>query len=404
MKFRLIWLSAFTSLNRNKVRSFLTTLGVIIGVLSVILLTSLGSGLKNLVTEQFEGLGSNLLFVTPGEFISEEGGFSQDAFTQGLTVSKLTLDHVRAIKRIGDPITTAIPISELPIEARVGTIKKNTMIAASTAEYASVRSLGMTSGRFFNSADNETKRRVAVIGPTLAEDLFGLSSAIGQQLSLNGIYFTVIGVVESKGGGGFGGPDLDSIIYIPLETGRTALEITGIQYLLVKIDGEDELARGEALVSRVMGKYLDEDDFSVTDQAELVESIQTILGAITGALAGIAAISLIVGGIGIMNIMLVSVSERTKEIGLRKALGAKPNDILVQFLIEAAALSSFGGLTGIVLGMLISLILDQFIPSHITLSSVALAFSVSWFTGIIFGVFPARKASKLSPIEALRYE
>lgn len=404
MKLRIIWLSAFTSLTRNKVRSFLTTLGVIIGVLSVILLTSLGSGLKNLVEEQFQGLGSNLLFVTPGEFISEEGGFSQGAISGSFTVSKLGLDDLKAIERIGDPIAAAVPLSELFVEARVGTTKKNTGIAASTHEYATIRNLGMTEGRFFTAADNDTRRRVAVIGPGLKEDLFGASVAVGRQIAINGIYFDVIGVVEPKSSGGFGGPDIDGLIYIPLETGRSSLDIKDIQYFLVKVTQEEEIDRAKTLITRVLDKRMDEGDFSVTDQAELLKTIQTILGAITGALAGIAAISLVVGGIGIMNIMLVSVSERTKEIGLRKALGAKPSDILTQFLIEAAVLSSFGGLTGIVLGMLISFVLDRFIPSYITLGSVALAFSVSWITGIVFGVFPAKKASKLSPIEALRYE
>jgi putative ABC transport system permease protein len=404
MKLRIIWLSAFTSLSRNKVRSFLTTLGVIIGVLSVILLTSLGSGLKNLVEEQFQGLGSNLLFVTPGEFISEDGGFAQGAINSGFTVSKLGLDDLRAIDRIGDPVVATVPISELFVEARVGTTKKNTGVAASTNEYASIRNLNMTEGRFFSSADNDTRRRVAVLGPGIREDLFGTGPAIGQQIAINGIYFNVIGVVEPKSSGGFGGPDIDGIIYLPLETGRSALDIKDIQYFLVKIKDESEIDRAKTLITRVLEKRMDKDDFAITDQAELLKTIQTILGAITGALAGIAAISLVVGGIGIMNIMLVSVSERTKEIGLRKALGAKPSDILTQFLIEAAVLSSFGGITGILLGMLFSFILDRFIPSYITLGSVLLAFSVSWVTGIIFGVFPARKASKLSPIEALRYE
>jgi len=404
MKLRIIWLSAFISLSRNKVRSFLTTLGVIIGVLSVILLVSLGNGLKNLVEKQFNDLGSNLLFVTPGEFIDEEGGFSSGAVSSGFTVSKLTLEHLRSIKRIGDPITAAVPMSELAVSARFGTEKKNTGVVATTAEYASLRNLAPTSGRFFTAADNDTKRRVAVIGPKLKDNLFGDEVAVGKQIELNGIYFDVIGVVEAKSSGGFGGPDIDSFIYIPLETGRTSLEIKNIQYFLVQIGAESEMARGKTLVERVLGKQLDTEDFSVTDQAELIKTIQTILNAVTGALAGIAAISLVVGGIGIMNIMLVSVSERTKEIGLRKALGATPSDILTQFLIEAAVLSSAGGLTGILLGVGISLILDRFIPSYVTLGSVLLAFTVSWFTGIVFGVFPARKASRLSPIEALRYE
>lgn len=404
MKLRIIWLSAFTSLTRNKIRSFLTTLGVIIGVLSVILLTSLGNGLKNLVTEQFASLGANVLYVTPGEFLNEEGGFSEGAMASGFSVSKFTLGDLKAIKRIGDPILTAGAMSESAADVRYGSKKKNTIMVATTSEYFTIRNTAAEEGRVFSEADNETKRRVVVIGPKLKDTLFDQAPAVGREITLNGIYFTVIGIAEAKSSGGFGGPDIDSAVYVPLETGKAVLGVSNIQYLVAQITKESEIDRGKILIERVLGKHLDDDEFSVTDQTELLKTIQTILGAITGALTGIAAISLLVGGIGIMNIMLVSVSERTKEIGLRKALGAKPSDILIQFLIEAAVLSSAGGLIGIGLGMLISLVLDRFIPSYITLGSVILAFSVSWFTGIIFGVFPARKASRLSPIEALRYE
>ena len=211
-------------------------------------------------------------------------------------------------------------------------------------------------------------------------------------------------MLEAKAAGGFGGPDIDSFAYIPFETGRATLDYIAPQFFLAQISKDTEVARGKALITRALLRRLKADDFSVTDQSEILKTINTILSAVTGALTGIAAISLLVGGIGIMNIMLVSVAERTKEIGLRKALGATPNVIMVQFLIEAATLSSAGGIVGILLGIGISAIINQFVPATPSVGSVALAFFVSWMTGVIFGVVPARKAAQLSPIEALRYE
>lgn len=404
MRLNIILQSALKSLRRHKLRSFLTTLGVIIGVSAVILLVSIGNGLKGLVTEQFQSLGSNLLYITPGELVSEEGGFSESAISSAFMPTKFKLDHVDAIKDIGDPITGAVPLVETSIEARYKTQQENTYLHATNSEYSNIRNLDATKGRFFTNSDDQNRRRVAVLGPGIKEDLFSQEPAVGKDISLNGIRFTVIGVVEEKGSGQFGGPDIDSIIYIPLQTGKSTLEIDDIQYFLVQVSSEDQVARGKILVERTLNRFLDEDDFSVTDQEDVLKSINTILSAITGALSGIAAISLLVGGIGIMNIMLVAVTERTKEIGLRKALGATPQNILIQFLIESSALSAAGGIIGILLGAGGALALDRFIPAKITLGSVLLAFSVSVSVGIIFGVFPARKASRLSPIEALRYE
>lgn len=403
MRLDVITKTALTSLHRNKMRSFLTTLGVIIGVSAVIMLVSLGNGLKNLISDQFDALGTNQIFVAPGDFITEEGGFS-GAAAAGFNTSKFTLDDVRAIKRIGDPVVDAAPIVETSGEVRYKTEKKTTFLIVTSPNYINIRDLDMTEGRFFSEADENNNKRVVVIGPTLEEDLFGNSSGLHKEITINNINFEIIGIAEPKDVGGFGGPDFDSVVYVPYEVGRSTLEIRYIQYIAVKVDSKAEIVRAKILIDKTLGKRLDDDDYSVSDQSELLDSINTILNAVTGALTGIAAISLLVGGIGIMNIMLVAVTERTKEIGLRKALGASPKDILTQFLIEASVLSGLGGLMGITLGVLGSLAINSFIPASPTLGSIMLAFGVSVTVGVIFGVFPARKASQLSPIEALRYE
>lgn len=394
--------SALISIKRNKTRSLLTTLGVVIGVAAVILLTSLGNGLKRLISDQFDALGTNQIMITAGDIIKEGGGL--DMTSVGLTVSKFTIEDVEAIKRIGSPIVSAAPVTESTGEVRYKTKKVNTFFMISSPDYTKIRDLKMTSGRFFTDADEVADKRVVVIGPNLEEDLFGKTSGLNKEIAINGINFEVIGIAEPKDVGGFGGPDFDSVVYIPYDIGKKTLEIRNIMYIAIKVDSAEDMNRAKILAEKTLSRRLDEEDYSIVDQSELLDSINTILNALTSALAGIAAISLLVGGIGIMNIMLVAVTERTKEIGLRKALGATPNDILVQFLIEASVLSGLGGIIGIAIGVLGAFAIDNIIPAKPTIGSIAMAFSVSVIVGIVFGVFPARKASKLSPIEALRYE
>ena len=394
--------TSLISISRHKSRSLLTMLGVIIGVLSVILLTSIGNGIRSFVTTQFESMGSNIIYVTPGEIITEEGGFSQSS-DSGIINSKLKEEDAERIARLGPPIALSVPMTQSQVEVRYGTKKRNSEAWASSATYQKARNVELQSGRFYTKAEENSGKKVAVIGDKIYEKLFNYQNPVGKEITINKVKFTVIGVTE-KEGGSFGGPGFDDIIYIPLTTAKNYLEMNTISSIIVSASSKDEIPAAIRGIQRVMLQRLDDKDFSVLDQNELMKTVDDILGTLTAGLAGIAAISLVVGGIGIMNIMLVSVTERTKEIGLRKAVGATPNTIMLQFLLEAGLLSSIGGLIGIGLGFLFTLILDRFIPSTITISSVMLAFGVSFAVGLIFGVLPARRASKLSPIEALRYE
>lgn len=404
MNFAITAKTALVSILRNKTRSILTTLGVVIGVASVILLTSIGNGLTVFVEEQFQNLGSNLLIISPGDIVNDDGGFNQEAAALSLSTSKLSLNDSKALERAGQPFVGVTPVIEGVADVRSNQGKRQGYTIATGADYQSLRNTKAEKGRFFTDADVTGNRKVVVIGNKIAEKLFEGVNPVGESVTLNRVNFEIVGVAEKKSDGGFGGPDIDSAVYIPITTAGSALGLDKISYILVGVDDEKNIDYGKRRIEDIMNRRLNEEDFSVTDQSEILETIQTILSTLTLGLAGIAAISLVVGGIGIMNIMLVAVSERTREIGLRKALGATPGNILTQFLIEAAVLSTLGGLIGITIGVLGAAALRSFFPATPAINSIFLAFGVSLATGIIFGVFPARKASKLSPIEALRYE
>ena len=389
---------AVRSLLRNKSRSILTMLGIIIGVSAVILLVSIGQGLQSYITQQFESLGSNLIVVLPGK-VGKGGAITGP----NLAGSKLTLADVDRLSRLGGAVASVGAGIEMPSTVSYLGKSKYTTTAGLTAEYQKMRNLTVSDGRMISDSDNRSSRNVVDVGPGIVDALFAGANPIGKQVTMGGQKFQVVGILSKIGSGGFG-VDINSFVVLPLTTAQQLFGMKSVQAIGVKAIDKDSIPQATAQVNKELGKYHKSDDFSVVDSSSLVATINQILGVVTLALGGIAAISLVVGGVGIMNIMLVSVTERTREIGLRKAVGAKPQDILVQFLIESVALSVTGGGIGVLIGYLGSVAMSQFINTTVTFWSVALAFGVSAAIGIIFGVAPAARASKLNPIEALKYE
>ncbi|HTK03554.1 MAG TPA: ABC transporter permease [Alphaproteobacteria bacterium] len=393
---------AIKSLLRNKTRSILTMLGIIIGVSAVILLVAIGQGLQNYITTQFESLGSNVIAVLPGKVGGEGGGFSPGS-GPNFSGTKLTLKDVADIAKLGGSVESAGAAIQNPTSvSNLGKSKYATIVGAD-ANYLQIRNLTASSGRQVNEGDVRVARNVAVVGSSVAEKLFGTGQVVGKQVAIGGQKFEVIGILSKIGSGGFG-IDSSNFVIIPVTSAQKAFGIKGVQSIVANADKKENIPLAISQIKKLLGKRLKEDDFSVLDQASLVDSINQILGVVTLALGGIAAISLVVGGVGIMNIMLVSVTERTREIGLRKAVGAKPQDILIQFLIEAIVLSLGGGMIGVAIGALGAWGVNHFIATSVTFWSVTLAFGVSAAVGVIFGVAPAARASKLNPIEALKYE
>lgn len=388
----------------NKTRTFLTMLGVIIGVGSVILLTSIGTGLQNYVSEQFNSFGANNIYVMPGDIFGDSGGgFAAGSGQAAMANNKMRLRDLKAVENLREHIVAAAP--EYTATAQVAYKEKNkrVMIYGTNASYATITDTKTDKGRFFTQAEYLDKAKVIVLGPKIAENLFGKEDPVGKRVRVASETFRVVGVAATRGGG-LAGPTLDNMIYMPVEVAMNLFNAEAISQMSIQVRSADEIPAAIADVKKELGKRLKKDEFSVMDQTKILETVNQVLGALTAGLGGIAAISLVVGGIGILNIMLVSVIERTREIGLRKALGATPNVILTQFLIESALLSVCGGMIGTAIAYLLTLVVNQFIPAKVTMDSVVLAFGVSAVIGIVFGVIPARRASQLSPIEALRYE
>lgn len=396
---------ALESIGRNKGRAFLTMLGIIIGVGSVVLLTSIGTGLQKYVEDQFESLGSNTLYVVPGDPFGGGGGFgNQEQAIIESTKPTLTLSQYREIIRQNrDTIRAGVPTGFSVADAKYGQTEKRVTLYGVENSYERVRATAAEKGRWFTDSEQQSGERVALLGSAVAEELFGKVDPVNKNIRLSTQTYKVLGVLEEKGGG-FGGPSFDNYVYIPLETLFSDFDTNLIDSFIFEIRSQDQLDQATTGIETVLTKTLEEDEFTVFDQTQLLNTINSILGVLTAGLGGIAAISLVVGGIGIMNIMLVTVTERTREIGLRKAIGATPNQILLQFLIESATLSVIGGMIGVVLAYLGSLALQSFFPAAVTVQAVILAFSVSAIVGVVFGVAPAKKASSLSPIEALRSE
>ena len=394
---------ALRAILANKIRAFLTMLGVIIGVGSVVLLTSIGTGLSAFVTQEFNELGANTLIIFPTDIFGEGGGFSSEQAATSIANSKLKLRNVSDLNRLREFVDETAPFNFQSAKVSYRSEEKSITILGSTHNFASAYNIPIERGKFFDESDADGAKRVIVLGYDIADELFGTIDPVGKKIKVSGQTYKVVGVAEKKGGG-FGGPSFDTYAYIPLESFFNLFDTDSIVRIIVKTKSTNNLKEAVAAIEAELGKRLEKDEYSVVDQSEILSTINQILSVLTVGLGGIAAISLVVGGIGIMNIMLVSVTERTREIGLRKALGATPNIIMVQFLIEAALLSVIGGLIGIALAFVGTLAMQPFIPAVITGQSVALAFGVSTAVGLIFGAAPARRAANLSPIEALRYE
>jgi len=398
---------SLTALKANKMRSALTMLGIVIGVTSVILLVSIGTGLKNYITKQLEGLGANTLFVFPGEFeiapAGGGGGGPSGAMPgAGMAAAKFTFNHLNDLKGGAQTIKAVMGYTENNGTMRYKGKTHITQVSGTGPEYPEIRNQKVILGSFFTPSQYNSAKRVAVLGKSAAEELFGEENPVGKTFTISDQHYTILGVLEAKGA--FGGIDVDDIVLIPVTTAMRQFDMEYIQSLWIQSQSSQTISQTKEEVEKILLKTLKRDEFSVLDTQSILSVISQVLGVLTAALGGIAAISLIVGGIGIMNIMLVSVTERTREIGLRKAVGATPKNILVQFLIEAVVLSFVGGAIGIFLGSLGALVINHFIATTVTLWSIILAFGVSALVGIIFGVAPAAKASRLNPIEALRYE
>ncbi len=394
---------AIRALLINKGRTFLTTLGIIIGVASVVMLTGLGSGLQSYVTEQFESLGANTVYVSIGQVFSEDGGFNTGGMDQFLSSNKFTLRDIERVKRLRTYVEEITYYATGIDKAKFLENEVKVTILGTLANYSKVITIDIESGRFFSESEERSGEKVVVLGHNIKKELFDNLDPIGRKIRIGNQRFTVIGVAAEQGSS-FGGPSFDDYVYAPYQLISRIYQQTGLTEFSVKIKDSSLIPEAIRAIEEELEKTFESDEFSVFDQSQLLSTINNILSMLTVALGGIAAISLLVGGIGIMNIMLVSVSERTREIGLRKALGATPNQILLQFLIEAALLSVLGGIIGLILAALGTLAIQAIFPAKVTLTAVLLAFGVSTAVGLIFGVAPAKRAADLSPIEALRSE
>ncbi|MFG1881424.1 ABC transporter permease [Micromonospora sp. NPDC049102] len=388
------WRVALDALRANRLRSSLTMLGVIIGVASVVLLVAIGTGTKQKVEQQVEGLGSNLLLVVPGKI---EVGTAP-------VVSPLTLKDADAVSRVvGDPERVAVTVAS-GATARAGARSDFTTVQGVLETTPTVFTRTLARGRYLTGADVDTSRRVAVLGDSVARALFPDRDPLGQQVTLAGVRFRVIGVFAPLGQSL--GVDRDDEVHVPVTAAQRLWGTQRVDGIAVKAPDRERIDElGERIVAELNRRHPDT-EFSAVTQQQILGVLGDILGVLTGVLAAIAGISLLVGGVGVSNIMLVSVRERTREIGLRKAVGARPRDIGVQFLLEAVLLTTIGGLTGMALGVGTALLVDALspIPAAITWWSLALAFGVSAAVGIVFGVVPAQRAGRLDPVVALRAE
>jgi putative ABC transport system permease protein len=408
MKFTDILKETYSALIANKVRTSLTMLGIVIGIASVIAMVSIGQGAQESIKNQIQSIGSNLLIVVPGAQRNTGGGASSGRGSS----RTLTKDDADLVSKDLTQAKSVAPELSGRFQVVAKGTNTNTQINGTNASYPEVRNLQMAEGSFFSDQNVKNLSKVAVLGPTARDDLFGegATNVIGQNIRIGGVVFRVIGITQSKGGSGFG--NQDDMIFVPISVVQQFL--AGGDYVTsISIQAVDSSSMADVqteVTNLLLKQHKINDpaqaDFSVLNQNDIVQTASSVTQTFTILLGAVAGISLLVGGIGIMNMMLTTVTERTREIGLRKAIGAKKRDINLQFLSEAVVLTFFGGLIGVIFGSGISLLVARFgvLQTQVSVSSILLAFGVSAFIGIAFGYYPANRASKLNPIDALRYE
>ena len=396
---------AWRSLAANKLRTFLTMLGVIIGVTSVIALVSVGMGVKKNVVDSISRLGSNMLIISPGS--PNRGGPRGAAGS----ITTLTYNDAETIKQKIKHVSFVSPTVQGSYQIVYGHENWNSTVTGVIPEYVSIQSLSLKSGLFFSEHDVDVRNRVAVIGSTVATNLFESVNPVGKKIRIGNAPYTVIGVLNSKGQSS-GGMDQDDVVLIPLTTAQERLlGITHVRNINVQVDESDKMDEVQSNIEKLLRQRHRiragaEDDFNVRNMTSIMETMTSTTTMITLLLGAIAGISLIVGGVGIMNITLASVTERTREIGIRKAIGATYSNIMLQFLIESTMISILGGIIGIVIGIGAAQAISKFgnFTTVISGLSIAASFGFALFVGIFFGMLPARKAARLDPIDALRYE